>query len=115
MACLCCLLTACMDNDWDNPGKTTAETFGNNELKETNLVTIKELKTMYASTLSQQFGLTEIGKEMQIKGRVLGNDIEGNIYSKVIIDDGKGAIIISIGSIYKRFVLTALFPFSTDE
>ena len=97
MACLCCLLTACMDNDWDNPGKTTAETFGNNELKETNLVTIKELKTMYASTLSQQFGLTEIGKEMQIKGRVLGNDIEGNIYSKVIIDDGTGAIIISIG------------------
>ena len=97
MACLCCLLTACMDNDWDNPGKTTAETFGNNELKETKLVTIKELKTMYASTLSQQFGLTEIGKEMQIKGRVLGNDIEGNIYSKVIIDDGTGAIIISIG------------------
>ena len=97
MACLCCLLTACLDNDWDNPGKTTAETFGNNELKETNLVTIKELKTRYASTLSQQFGLTEIGKEMQIKGRVLGNDIEGNIYSKVIIDDGTGAIIISIG------------------
>ena len=52
---------------------------------------------MYKSTLNQQFGLTEIAKPLQIKGRVLGNDIEGNIYSKVVIDDGTGAIIISVG------------------
>lgn len=97
MACLACLMTACMDDDWDNPGKTTAETFGNNAIEETNVVTIKELKDMYKSTLNQQFGLTEIGKELKIKGRVLGNDIEGNIYSKVVIDDGTGAIIISVG------------------
>lgn len=97
MACLACLMTACMDDDWDNPGKTTAETFGNNAIEETNVVTIKELKDMYKSTLNQQFGLTEIGKDLKIKGRVLGNDIEGNIYSKVVIDDGTGAIIISVG------------------
>lgn len=97
MACLACIMTACMDNDWDNSGKPAAEVFGNNGLQETNVVTIKELKDMYKSTLAQQYGLTEIGKDLQIKGRVLGNDIEGNIYSKVVIDDGTGAIIISVG------------------
>ena len=97
LACLCCIVTGCKDGDWDNPGKTTTETFGNNALEETNVVTIKELKDMYKSTLNQQFGLTEIGKDLKIKGRVLGNDIEGNIYSKVVIDDGTGAIIISVG------------------
>ena len=97
LACLCCIITGCKDGDWDNPGKTTADTFGNNALQETNVVTIKELKDMYKSTLNQPYGLTEIGKDMQIKGRVLGNDIEGNIYSKVVIDDGTGAIMISVG------------------
>ena len=97
LACLCCIVTGCKDGDWDNPGKTTADTFGNNALEETNVVTIKELKDMYKSTLAQQYGLTEIGKDLKIKGRVLGNDIEGNIYSKVVIDDGTGAIIISVG------------------
>ena len=97
LACLCCIVTGCKDGDWDNPGKTTADTFGNNALEETNVVTIKELKDMYKSTLNQPYGLTEIGKDLQIKGRVLGNDIEGNIYSKVVIDDGTGAIMISVG------------------
>lgn len=97
LACLCCIVTGCKDSDWDNPGKTTADTFGNNALQETNVVTIKKLKEMYESTLAQQYGLTEIGKDLQIKGRVLGNDIEGNIYSKVVIDDGTGAIMISVG------------------
>ena len=97
LACLCCIVTGCKDGDWDNPGKTTADTFGNNALQETNVVTIQELKDMYKSTLAQQYGLTEIGKDLQIKGRVLGNDIEGNIYSKVVIDDGTGAIMISVG------------------
>ena len=91
------MMTACMDDDWDNPGKTTAETFGNNAIEETNVVTIKELTDTYKSTLSQQYGLTAIGKDVKIKGRVLGNDIEGNVYSKVVIDDGTGAIIISVG------------------
>lgn len=97
MVCICCMMTACMDDDWDNPGKTTAETFGNNAIEETNVVTIKELKDTYKSTLSQQYGLTPIGKDVKIKGRVLGNDIDGNVYSKVVIDDGTGAIIISVG------------------
>ena len=97
LACLCCIVTGCKDGDWDNPGKNTADTFGNNALQETNVVTIKELKDMYKSTLAQQYGLTEIGKDLQIKGRVLVNDIEGNIYSKVVIDDGTGAIMISVG------------------
>ena len=97
LACLCCIVTGCKDGDWDNPGKTAEEVFGNPALQETNVVTIKELKDMYKTTLAQQYGLTEIGKDLQIKGRVLGNDIEGNIYSKVVIDDGTGAIIISVG------------------
>ena len=33
---------------------------------------------------------------LQIKGVVTANDIEGNIYNQIAVDDGTGAIVINI-------------------
>ena len=40
--------------------------------------------------------LISLGTQAQIKGVVTGNDIQGNIYNQVAIEDGTGSIIICI-------------------
>ena len=40
VAFACCLFTGCMDEDWDTPDTTDA--FGNKNIVETNVVTIKK-------------------------------------------------------------------------
>ena len=87
-------LTACMDSDWDTPEIDGTE-FGNQRVEETNVVTIAQLKRQYNSVISDG-DYQQITKNMQIKGVVTGNDIEGNIYNQVAVDDGTGAIIICI-------------------
>lgn len=85
---------SCMDEDWNDP---TGEIppYGNNELQETNVITIAELKEMYASALKNQNDTARM-KDLQIKARVTGNDIGGNIYNQVAVDDGTGAILICV-------------------
>lgn len=85
---------SCMDEDWNDP---TGEIppYGNNELQETNVITIAELKEMYASALKNQNDTARM-KDLQIKARVTGNDIGGNIYNQVSVDDGTGAILICV-------------------
>lgn len=97
MALLCSLATvSCMDDDdWDNPNKGTIP-YGNNALTETNVVSIAQLKDMYKTTLAKQNDTARIVQPTQIKARVTGNDIGGNIYSEVAVDDGTGAILICI-------------------
>lgn len=94
LALLCTFFTACMDGDWDTP-TTDDNTFGNPMVKETNLVTIAQLKQQYSSVI-QNGDVQKFTKPTQIKGVVVGNDIEGNVYSEVAIDDGTGAILICI-------------------
>jgi len=96
LAVLCSVaLSSCMDDDWNDPNGSTAP-YGNNSLKETNVVSIKELKTKYASTLAKQNDTVRVKESLQIKGRVVGNDIGGNIYNEVAIDDGTGAILVCV-------------------
>lgn len=96
MALLCSLATvSCMDDDWDNQNKGTIP-YGNNALTETNVVSIAQLKDMYKTTLANQNDTARITVPTQIKARVTGNDIGGNIYSEVAVDDGTGAILICI-------------------
>lgn len=92
---LCCTVTACMDEDWNDPTGDTAP-YGNNELQETNVVTIAQLKNMFSTTLNKQNDTARITEDIQIKARVTGNDIGGNIYNEVAVDDGTGAILICI-------------------
>ena len=94
------IFTGCMDNRWDIPGTDGSE-FGNEAVAETNLVSIAQLKQKYATVIYN--GSYELFEELtQIKGVVTGNDVQGNLYSQVAIEDGTGSMIICIaqGGLY---------------
>lgn len=92
--------TSCMDDDWKDPtGDTPA--FGNNNLVETNVVSIAELKKKYGLTpenVNNHINDTmRIENGLQIKGVVTGHDVEGNIYNEIAVEDGsESGIIICI-------------------
>ncbi len=92
------LFTGCMDDDWDTPNaEALNKAYGNQEIAETNVITIGSLKEQYESVINASTNSYEqITEDVQIKGRVVGNDIGGNIYNEVSIDDGTGAILICI-------------------
>ena len=88
-------VTSCMEEDWDDPTGNVYP-YGNNNLQETNVVTIAELKDMYSYALTEQTDTARITEDIQIKARVTGNDIGGNIYNQIAVDDGTGGILICI-------------------
>ena len=94
----CSLFTGCMDDDWDTPNaEALNKAYGNQEIAETNVITIGSLKEQYASVINAESNSYEqITEDVQIKGRVVGNDIGGNIYNEVSINDSTGAILICI-------------------
>ena len=90
--------TSCMDDDWKDPNSETSP-YGNNSIQETNVVSIAELKNTYDPKQKDEINDTvRIADGTQIKGIVTGNDIEGNIYSQISIQDDsdKPGIIISV-------------------
>lgn len=79
--------TSCMDDDWKDPNSETSP-YGNNSIQETNVVSIAELKNTYGKKQKDEINDTvRIADGTQIKGIVTGNDIEGNIYSQISIQD----------------------------
>ncbi len=88
-------VTSCMEEDWDDPTGNVYP-YGNNNLQEANVVTIAELKDMYSYALTEQTDTARITEDIQIKARVTGNDIGGNIYNQIAVDDGTGGILICI-------------------
>lgn len=94
----CSLVTGCMDDDWDTPNaEALNKAYGNQEIAETNVITIGSLKEKYENVINASTNSYEqITEDVQIKGRVVGNDIGGNIYNEVSINDGTGAILICI-------------------
>lgn len=86
---------SCMDENWDDPTGNTYP-YGNNNIQETNVVTIAELKDKYSFALTEQTDTACIREDIQIKARVTGNDIGGNIYNQISVDDGTGGILICI-------------------
>lgn len=88
----CCLLAGCYGSDWDEA--LAPVTYGNPSLIEDNIITIAQLKSDYASII--ETSLKQVTEDVKIKGRVTGNDIGGNIYSEVALDDGTGAILVCI-------------------
>lgn len=78
---------SCMDDDWKDPNSETSP-YGNNSIQETNVVSIAELKNTYGKKQKDEINDTvRIADGTQIKGIVTGNDIEGNIYSQISIQD----------------------------
>ncbi|WP_308225653.1 DUF5689 domain-containing protein [uncultured Prevotella sp.] len=90
--------TSCMDDDWKDPNSETSP-YGNNSIQETNVVSIAELKNTYGPKQKDEINDTvRIADGTQIKGIVTGNDVEGNIYNQISIQDesDKPGIIISV-------------------
>ena len=107
IACVCALMTGCMagedygfDTDWSAPNTDNA--YGNPEIQETNVITVKELLDRYVNPMTAANDTTMIREDVQIKVIVTGNDIEGNIYNEVAVKDETGAILICIaqGGLY---------------
>lgn len=94
LASVSLLLFSCMDNDWDIPGTDGSE-FGNQAVTETNLVSIAQLKQKYA-TVIYNGSYVQFTEPTQIKGVVTGNDVQGNIYNQIAIEDGTGSMIICV-------------------
>ena len=97
MVLVCTLLASCMGDDYDAPDLKEPP-YGNKQLTETNVLSIKQLKAKYNSAIASN-GMEEITEDVQIKGWVTGNDIEGNQFA---LQDETGAIIISVaqGALY---------------
>lgn len=93
LALVCTLFTGCMDGNWDEP---TGYQRGNTAVPETNVMTIAQVKAKYQSTLSQTYGYTPVTDDIQIKAYVTGNDIEGNLFSQISLEDGTGAMLVGI-------------------
>ncbi len=95
------LATSCMDKDWDAPVFEQSP-YGNNNIKETNVITIAQLKQMYPN-YAANYTCTLMDKEAQLKVYVTGNDISGNLYNAIAVQDENGdAMIVAISenSIY---------------
>lgn len=95
------LITSCMDKDWEAPAFEQAP-YGNNDIQETNPITIAQLKQMYPK-YAANYTCTLMDKEAQLKVYVTGNDISGNLYNAISVQDEQGdAMIVAIseGSIY---------------
>ncbi|MBR3400544.1 MAG: hypothetical protein IKQ12_03895 [Prevotella sp.] len=105
-AALCLGMTACMDKDYDEPDFSNGAPYGNNNIEATNVVTIKQLKEKYKTPMTTDFrdgdSFQEVTENCQIRGYVTANDVSGNIYNEVAIQDETGAILIEIqqGGLY---------------
>lgn len=95
IALACSLFTACMNGDWDEPSYDNGAPFGNNELTEDGLTTIAELKTQFKSVIDGG-SYAQITNDVKIKATVTGNDLGGNIYKQLFVEDATGAICIAI-------------------
>lgn len=95
---------SCMDGEWDTPDMTNPA-YGNNSLVEdaAKQVTIDQLKTTYGSVINAS-GFQRITDDLQLKCTVIGNDIGGNIYKQICVQDATGALIVGING-------TGLFPY----
>ena len=98
------MLTSCMGDSYADPDMVEtipAPPYGNNLLKEKNVVTIAQLKSDYKTTITGG-GYKLIDKPMMIKGYITGNDISGNLYQQVALQDATGAILVDIngGGLY---------------
>lgn len=96
LALVCVLFSSCMGEDYAAP-TVDVSPYGNNEITDTNVLTIAQLKTKYSSVISSS-GMAEITDDIKIKGLITGNDIQGNIYNEVSIQDSTGAFLISIAA-----------------
>lgn len=91
------LFVSCMDGDWDAPDTTPQAAYGNNAITEDNVVTLAQLRAMdnYKNVLTQFRDSKEVTEDVKLRLRVTGNDLGGNLYNKVSLQDVNGDAIIA--------------------
>lgn len=96
------LLTACMDGGYDDMTDVTPDmVYGNDTITEHNVVTLQQLRAnpKYSNILKQYRDYQLVEDDIQLKVYVTGNDIGGNIYNKVALQDDNGdAIFVCVYS-----------------
>lgn len=94
---LCGLCVSCQDGDWDAPDFSDGVPYGNNDLTEDNIITIAQLKAQYPK-YDAPFSNIEITSDAKLRVRVTGNDVQGNLYNSIAVqEDATGdAMIIAI-------------------
>ena len=97
----CVMLASCMGDSYDEPDLKQSP-YGNNGINEENIISIAQLTEMYKTNILTSYSYAQVTEDLKIKGVVTGNDISGNIYNEVPIQDETGAIIIAVaqGGIY---------------
>ncbi len=96
IALTCALFSSCMNGKWDEPDFNNGAPYGNNSLTEQNVITIKALIDEYPNVFASTDQNKQITENIMIKGRITGNDLGGNIYKQVTLQDSTAAIIIAI-------------------
>ena len=98
MALVSLALASCMGSGYAEPDLDPNNApYGNNEIKETNVLTIADLTAKYKSVINNS-SYTKVEDDIQIKGIVTGNDIGGNIYNEVALQDETGALLVCINA-----------------
>ena len=95
-ALACTLFSSCMNGDWDEPDFNGAAPYDHNSLTEQHVNTIAELIKKYPNVFASTDQNKQIDEDIMIKGRITGNDVGGNIYKQVTLQDNTAAIIIAI-------------------
>lgn len=95
MALVTLFFVSCTEYDAPSSPEAGKTHYGNPAIEPTNVITIADLKTLYSNAIENN-GLQEVTQPTQIQGMVVGNDIGGNIYQSIYVQDETGGIQISI-------------------
>ena len=81
--------------DWEEP-YLSPYLYGNRNITENNVITIAELIKKYPNVFASTDQNAEITEDIQIKARVTGNDVGGNLYKQIAIQDASGALLVAV-------------------
>ena len=89
---------AACEGDWDTPDMTPPP-YGNNDIAidDSRCVSIGELKEQYFSAINNST-FERITDDKLLRCTVIGNDIGGNIYKQIIVQDATGAMVVGINT-----------------
>ena len=103
---VCVLFASCMGDSYAGIDENAPVPYGNNELTETNVITIAQLKSDYATYIATDYrdgqSFAKVTDDVKIKAIVTSSDAQGNIYQELALQDATGAIIVSVaqGGLY---------------
>lgn len=106
MAAACALFASCMNDGYTEPDENAPAPYGKNELTETNVITIAQLKNNFATYIATDFrdgrSYAKVDDDIKIKAIVTSSDVQGNVYQELALQDATGAIIVSVaqGGLY---------------